>query len=312
MKRKISAIILLFALVTLFSFCGKKEVIQSNTTNQTSKENQKENSKENLKEEPKSKTETNSKKIVRQFPLTIKKSDSTKIPIGARKLVEAYPDFLDSTDGKYIYWKDGTKMLYDDGRKKTFDEMLDDADLEDQMSQEYVMGDDFEKPPAENFDPGRIRNEEFFKKMYGGSSGEVQGTLTAVNWMPNSVGLKIQFTTVNNAHSALYYVGKELDNIASDMKKYVTKSAGSFYWRVIAGTNRLSMHSFGIAIDINTDYSDYWLWDKGKSGKINYKNRIPVEIAKIFEKYGFIWGAKWYHYDTMHFEYRPELLIKVE
>lgn len=27
-----------------------------------------------------------------------------------------------------------------------------------------------------------------------------------------------------------------------------------------------------------------------------------------FERHGFIWGAKWYHYDSMHFEYRPELL----
>jgi len=22
----------------------------------------------------------------------------------------------------------------------------------------------------------------------------------------------------------------------------------------------------------------------------------------------FIWGGRWYHFDTMHFEYRPELL----
>jgi hypothetical protein len=29
----------------------------------------------------------------------------------------------------------------------------------------------------------------------------------------------------------------------------------------------------------------------------------------VFEKHGFIWGGKWYHYDTMHFEYRPELLL---
>jgi hypothetical protein len=28
----------------------------------------------------------------------------------------------------------------------------------------------------------------------------------------------------------------------------------------------------------------------------------------IFERHGFIWGGKWAHYDTMHFEYRPELL----
>jgi hypothetical protein len=28
----------------------------------------------------------------------------------------------------------------------------------------------------------------------------------------------------------------------------------------------------------------------------------------IFERHGFIWGGKWGHFDTMHFEYRPELL----
>jgi peptidoglycan LD-endopeptidase CwlK len=33
-----------------------------------------------------------------------------------------------------------------------------------------------------------------------------------------------------------------------------------------------------------------------------------MEIVAIFEKHGFIWGGKWYHYDTMHFEYRPELM----
>ena len=33
-----------------------------------------------------------------------------------------------------------------------------------------------------------------------------------------------------------------------------------------------------------------------------------MEIVRIFEKHGFIWGGRWYHYDTMHFEYRPELL----
>jgi D-alanyl-D-alanine carboxypeptidase len=37
-----------------------------------------------------------------------------------------------------------------------------------------------------------------------------------------------------------------------------------------------------------------------------YKNKIPLEIAAAFEKHGFIWGGKWYHFDGMHFEYRPE------
>ena len=83
------------------------------------------------------------------------------------------------------------------------------------------------------------------------------------------------------------------------MKKY----SGTFVWRNIAGTDRLSNHSFGTAIDINTKYSDYWKWNNN----VTYINRIPIEIAEVFEKYGFIWGGKWYHYDTMHFEFRPEL-----
>jgi len=35
---------------------------------------------------------------------------------------------------------------------------------------------------------------------------------------------------------------------------------------------------------------------------------VSLEIVEIFERHGFIWGGKWYHYDTMHFEYRPEML----
>ena len=35
---------------------------------------------------------------------------------------------------------------------------------------------------------------------------------------------------------------------------------------------------------------------------------MPQKIVDAFEAEGFVWGGRWYHYDTMHFEYRPELL----
>ncbi|MBK5650550.1 MAG: M15 family metallopeptidase [Rhizobium sp.] len=75
----------------------------------------------------------------------------------------------------------------------------------------------------------------------------------------------------------------------------------------------MSMHGYAAAIDLNLKVSDYWLWaakGDGKAKTIPYKNRMPREIVDIFERHGFIWGGKWYHYDTMHFEYRPELLGK--
>lgn len=225
------------------------------------------------------------------------------IPIGLQKLLKAYPDFLDSADENTLYWKDGTTMIYDDGiQNKTHDEKLDNPDIEDMMSQQYTKGSDWEKPPAENFEPGRIRYEPFFKKMYGTNSSEVRKNLIGVLWVD---GTFVDFSVVNGAADSLKVVVDELKNLGSEYQKYLKNIGGSFNWRFIAGTKRLSNHSFGTAIDINTKYSDYWKWN----GDMTYRNEIPFQIVEIFEKHGFIWGGKWYHYDTMHFEFRPELLI---
>ena len=35
---------------------------------------------------------------------------------------------------------------------------------------------------------------------------------------------------------------------------------------------------------------------------------MPRTVLKVLEQEGFVWGGRWFHYDTMHFEYRPELL----
>jgi hypothetical protein len=53
----------------------------------------------------------------------------------------------------------------------------------------------------------------------------------------------------------------------------------------------------------------YWLWNEPVGGRIPNRNKVPFEIVSIFEKHGFIWGGKWHHFDTMHFEYRPELFL---
>nr|WP_251827641.1 M15 family metallopeptidase [Methylovulum psychrotolerans] len=124
--------------------------------------------------------------------------------------------------------------------------------------------------------------------------------------MPKSSKQIIKIQRINGVAGKLEQISQELDGLPAELKKFVTNTSGTFNWRVISGTKLLSNHSFGIAIDINTKFSNYWQW----SGKMQYKNAIPQKIVEIFEKHGFIWGGKWYHYDTMHFEYRPELLMK--
>jgi hypothetical protein len=220
-------------------------------------------------------------------------------------LVRAYPDFLASHDGKVLIWKDGTRMPVSDGRSdKTFEEKLRHASILDQFSIPYVKG-PLSKPPAPEQDPGRFRNTAFFDKMYGDCSrGEVQRKLTTVAWLPKSGGGSVQITTVNGVADHLRAVSDELDKLAPDLRKFLVPSAGTFNCRTVKDTGSRSMHAWGVAIDINTKSSDYWLWSPGGV----YRNRIPFAIVDIFEKHGFIWGGKWGHFDTMHFEYRPELL----
>ncbi len=226
-------------------------------------------------------------------------------------LLKAYSDHITGVAGNNIIWKDGTIMPFDDGkRKKSIDALLNFPDLEDQLSMDYPEGKLDTAPPL-NSDPGRVRYEPFFLKMYGHSSNEVKARLTAVTWLKGTDNKRILVTSVNGVDKKLQAISNELDALPEKIKKYAENISGTFNWRTISGSKRLSPHSFGIAIDINVNYSNYWKWDEPMPfGKIKYKNRIPLEIVDIFEKHGFIWGGKWYHYDTMHFEYRPELLHK--
>lgn len=235
------------------------------------------------------------------------------LPIGIQKLLKAYPAQLKGATADTLTWMDGTKMAYDDGiQNKTFRELLNQPDLQDQVENMVYTKGKQPNPPSKNDDPGRIRYEPFFLKMYGDSKESVKKNLVEVDWLPNSIGTKIWVTTINEVHQKIVALSTALEK-HPDLHKYLTKPGGTFNWRKIAGTDRMSMHSFGMTIDINVGYSDYWRWniqdgDVEGTKTIAYRNKIPLKLVELFEQHGFIWGGKWYHYDTMHFEYRPELL----
>lgn len=224
-------------------------------------------------------------------------------------LVAAYPDHLVRHDGNDLVWRDGTRMRISDGRTdKTFEELLSNPDIDDKFTFPYPLGPDV-KEPGVNEDPGRIRNEAFFVKMYGDCrKSDVTKRLRAVPWMPARRGGSVRVTTVNRVDERLAAVVRDLEKLPAGMTQYLVPSSGTYNCRTIANTTRLSVHAFGAAIDINTQFTDYWEWSKGANGQAKWRNRIPGAIGEIFERHGFIWGAKWFHFDTMHFEYRPELI----
>ncbi|MCL2230437.1 MAG: M15 family metallopeptidase [Treponema sp.] len=89
-------------------------------------------------------------------------------------------------------------------------------------------------------------------------------------------------------------------------------------WRDIADTQARSYHSYGLAVDLLPRsmgrLQTYWLWTsqyRTDWWNVSYNERYhpPAAVITTFETYGFVWGGKWPLFDTMHFEYRPEILI---
>jgi hypothetical protein len=229
-------------------------------------------------------------------------------------LVAAYPNTLAGHDDKVLRWHDGTAMPVSDGiENKPFQELLRHASIADQFRLPYPRG-TLANPPAVDADPGRFRDTAFFSKMYGDcQKGEVSPHLVSLAWLPKTWGNKtwgkaISITSINGVDAQLRAVSAEIDALPDKIKRAAYPIAGTYNCRAIADTGEPSPHGYGIAIDLNTAVSDYWYW-RPHEGAIVYRNRMPEEIVAIFEKHGFIWGGKWYHFDTMHFEFRPELLV---
>ena len=82
--------------------------------------------------------------------------------------------------------------------------------------------------------------------MYGKTASEVQQNLTTITCKPSNI--KLRFNRKNGAAIQLEKVGNEIAQNPA-LNKYVSKSLGTFNWRNIEGTNRLSVHSFGVAVD---------------------------------------------------------------
>ncbi|GAA0721571.1 M15 family metallopeptidase [Clostridium malenominatum] len=225
-------------------------------------------------------------------------------------LMMAYPEYIcelnKESNGKvYVIMKSGRKILYDDKKEKSFEEKIANPDLQDMMEQIYPLCIS-EKLMDKNFDPGRGRVYPLLMEVYGSSNKEVEGNLVSVK------GLR--FNNKNKAGESLRKVMEELIPLAKNSGKIsscVFPYSGTFNYRYIAGTNRLSPHAFGIAIDLARDKRDYWKWATREEGEKRIGS-YPKEIVEIFEKNNFIWGGKWGHFDILHFEYRPEIIMKAK
>ncbi|MDD2481409.1 MAG: M15 family metallopeptidase [Lutispora sp.] len=206
----------------------------------------------------------------------------------------------------YLVMKSGKRIVYDDKRVKSIEVKIANPDLQDMMEQIYPLAPVKNLMDA-NFDPGRSRVYGLLEEVYGKSRQQVESNLTNVKAVYNS----FQFNGNNQAAESLQAVMQELIPLMEkrpDIRTCVLPCSGTYNYRYISDTNRLSPHAFGIAIDLARDNRDYWKWASREEGQ-NRLASYPEELVDIFERNNFIWGGKWGHFDILHFEYRPEIIL---
>ncbi|MFT9493472.1 M15 family metallopeptidase [Anaerosolibacter sp.] len=229
-------------------------------------------------------------------------------------LMMAYPQDITGVEvGKdslvYVVMKSGKRIVYDDKKTKSFDGKLNNADLQDMLEQLYPLT-DIQTLMDENNDPGRARVYGLLKEVYGGTKEQIEKNLKSVF----AGGKNVVFNKNNGASTALAGAMKEIAALAQrkpSIYPFVYPVNGTYNYRVIAGTNQLSPHAFGTAIDLKRDNRDYWKWVSREEGQKRL-DMYPREVVKIFENHGFVWGGKWSHFDILHYEYRPELILKAK
>ncbi len=132
---------------------------------------------------------------------------------------------------------------------------------------------------------------DFFGRDYGDVSGSM------VSWtVPMSGG------AVRSVHvRALPAFQQVTANLAAEQAKgnyYEARHIGTFVWRRIGGSYRMSTHSFGATIDINSDTNPY-------SGDNRLITDMPQWYVSAWRDAGFCWGGDWQTIkDPMHFSWK--------
>lgn len=252
--------------------------------------------------------------LVEYKPRAMVMEDSTYINNAKRDLLVlmlAYPEEIkgiDVSEEGYIYLiiSDDKKVLYDDKKEKNKSMKTSNADLQDTLEDIYPLEDI--NAVIESMDPGRGRAYSFLNVIYGSNQSQIEKNLSMVSTSCGNVMFNKNAKAGESLKKALNEA-RELARNDNKVNNYIFPISGGYNYRVIQDTGRLSPHAYGIAIDLSRNDADYWKWvDKSKGSK--RIESYPKDLVKVFENNGFVWGGKWEHFDILHFEYRPEIILK--
>lgn len=225
-------------------------------------------------------------------------------------LETAYPGSdLDRAAGIYTT-DEGVTVPYHGPRDVSPADRLNDATIGDMFTYRYPLAFDLGPRRTPWHDPGRVRDDALFRALWFGDAATARASLAVARYTGYSTAADFRVTSKRCVHAQLQAALAEIATHGAGMDRFLVPNGGTFNWRTISGTTRLSAHSFGIAVDFNSELGGYWRWSGAAPGQAAaYDNRYPPELVQAMERHGFIWGGKWHHFDGMHFEYRPELIL---
>lgn len=234
-----------------------------------------------------------------------------------RAFVQAHGAVIDSIaygDDDVVFEMGGRKIHFRDGRMLDA-ERLDEGATCDPVFYDYPLGPLTEALPVEERPTYCTHWQE---GLFGHTEGEIREHGTAARFLDHRLFVNELLV------DPLAAVERDIEAAArSDaaVRRWVDELwiTYSFIDREIAGTDTRSQHAWGFAIDLIPRSYDgkavYWRWSRALDRQ--GWSRVPLEgrwspprrVIEIFEEHGFVWGGKWGYFDTVHFEYRPAILI---
>ncbi len=165
--------------------------------------------------------------------------------------------------------------------------------------------------------PQLPQDVDFWQELFDvGNQAQTEASLVRTSLFGLSVTVnKTLIEPFKKIEEEVYALAKTDEEVQTFLD--TLSSVSGYSWRYVAGTNRLSNHSYGLAIDMLPqgwgNKMLYWSWvrDYNDDWMLVPQEDLwtpPEKVVQVMFENGFIWGGTWAIYDTMHFEYKPELI----
>ncbi len=245
-------------------------------------------------------------------------------PDTIKRVIKQHGDWaLELYDGTLFYWANG-RMLTEEKRTlweeyRPYQVWAYRGEVRDPSTytEEYIEELRSRTSSSVRGAPQLPQDTDFLNALFGvGTRAQTEESLVKAVLFGKNVNVnKVvaeQFASINATVEDL----AQNDEEVRDFLETLSESSG-YSWRPVAGTNRLSNHSYGLAIDVLPqgwgNKMMYWAWvrDFNDDWMLVPQEDLwtpPEKIVQIMLDHGFIWGGTWAIYDTMHFEYKPELI----